>query len=209
MAPEYGATTGFFPVDDAVLSHLRLVARDRVDAGLVEAHHRAAGLWFDPEVDPDYTRTLELDLGTVRRTVAGPHPATGPAAAARHTRLPWVSRPAGPGDARASPRRRSRSRRSRAAPTPPTRRSSSPQGCWPATPGGTGSRASRGSRPRSRRDRLRHSAICTGPGCSTTCRPSGSTSSGSAARRASATPVRCHPTSRRLGAPAGWSPWRC
>ena len=72
MAPEYGATTGFFPVDEAVLSYLRLVARDRVDVTLVEAHQRAAGLWFDPEVDPDYTRTLELDLGVVRRTVAGP-----------------------------------------------------------------------------------------------------------------------------------------
>ncbi|MFW5474583.1 aconitate hydratase AcnA [Knoellia sp. CPCC 206450] len=72
MAPEYGATTGHFPVDEAVLSHLRLVARGRVDPGLVEAHHRAAGLWFDPEVDPDYTRTVEVDLAAVRRTLAGP-----------------------------------------------------------------------------------------------------------------------------------------
>ena len=72
MAPEYGATTGHFPVDDAVLSHLRLVARGRVDAGLVEAHHRAAGLWFDPHVDPVFTRSVEVDLAAVRRTVAGP-----------------------------------------------------------------------------------------------------------------------------------------
>ena len=72
MAPEYGATTGFFPVDDAVLSYLRLVARDRVDPALVEAHHRAAGLWFDPTTDPTYTRTLQLDLGDVQRAVAGP-----------------------------------------------------------------------------------------------------------------------------------------
>jgi len=72
MAPEYGATTGYFPVDEAVLAYLGLVGRDRVDAGLVEAHHRAAGLWFDPDLDPDYTRTLELDLAAVQRTVAGP-----------------------------------------------------------------------------------------------------------------------------------------
>jgi len=72
MAPEYGATTGHFPVDEAVLSYLRLVARGRVDADLVEAHQRAAGLWFDPEVDPDCTRTVEVDLAAVRRTVAGP-----------------------------------------------------------------------------------------------------------------------------------------
>lgn len=72
MAPEYGATTGHFPVDEAVLSHLRLVAQGRVDPTLVEAHHRAAGLWFDPEMDPDYTRSVEVDLAAVRRTVAGP-----------------------------------------------------------------------------------------------------------------------------------------
>ena len=43
-----------------------------VDVGLVEAHHRAAGLWFDPDIDPTCTRTVELDLAAVRRTVAGP-----------------------------------------------------------------------------------------------------------------------------------------
>ena len=72
MSPEYGATCGFFPVDDETLRYLRLTGRsdDRVE--LVEAYCRENGLWHDPEEQPTYSQVVELDLSTVEPSIAGP-----------------------------------------------------------------------------------------------------------------------------------------
>ncbi|MBY4897085.1 aconitate hydratase AcnA [Cupriavidus sp. AU9028] len=72
MAPEYGATTGYFPVDANTLQYLRGTGRDHAAIELIEAYARRVGLWFDPAARPRYTRVLELDLGTVGMHVAGP-----------------------------------------------------------------------------------------------------------------------------------------
>ena len=71
MAPEYGATCGFFPVDDVTLDYLRLSGRDESRIKLVEAYAKAQGLW-GTEADPVFTDTLELDLSTVQPSLAGP-----------------------------------------------------------------------------------------------------------------------------------------
>jgi aconitate hydratase len=71
MAPEYGATCGFFPVDDVTLGYLRLSGRDEHRIKLVEAYAKVQGLWRT-NVDPVFTDTLELDLGTVQPSLAGP-----------------------------------------------------------------------------------------------------------------------------------------
>ncbi|MFP5399328.1 MAG: aconitate hydratase AcnA [Gammaproteobacteria bacterium] len=72
MAPEYGATTGYFAVDAATLTYLRQTGRDAARLALVEAVARAAGLWFDPQAEPRYTRVVDIDLGAVDMHVAGP-----------------------------------------------------------------------------------------------------------------------------------------
>jgi aconitate hydratase len=73
MAPEYGATCGFFPVDRITLDYLRLSGRDEHRIALVEAYCRAQGMWRDATTpDPVFTDTLELDLGTVQPSLAGP-----------------------------------------------------------------------------------------------------------------------------------------
>jgi aconitate hydratase len=71
MAPEYGATCGFFPVDAITLDYLRLSGRDEHRIKLVEAYAKAQGLWRT-ETDPKFTDTLELDLSTVQPSLAGP-----------------------------------------------------------------------------------------------------------------------------------------
>ncbi|WP_174275172.1 aconitate hydratase AcnA [Sphingomonas bacterium] len=73
MAPEYGATCGFFPVDQATINYLRLTGRDEWQIDLVEAYCRAQGLWRDPTLpDPVFTDTLVLDMTTVQPSMAGP-----------------------------------------------------------------------------------------------------------------------------------------
>jgi aconitate hydratase len=72
MAPEYGATCGFFPVDEATLGYLRLSGRDEHRIKLVEAFAKAQGLWRTTGEDPTFTDTLELDLSTVQPSLAGP-----------------------------------------------------------------------------------------------------------------------------------------
>jgi aconitate hydratase len=71
MAPEYGATCGFFPVDQVTLDYLRLSGRDESRIKLVEAYAKAQGLWRTA-ADPVFTDTLELDLSTVQPSLAGP-----------------------------------------------------------------------------------------------------------------------------------------
>ena len=72
MSPEYGATCGFFPVDDVTLSYLRLTGRsdDRID--LVETYCKENMLWHDPEHEPTYSQVVELDLSEVEPSLAGP-----------------------------------------------------------------------------------------------------------------------------------------
>ncbi len=73
MAPEYGATCGFFGVDDKTLDYLRLTGREEEQIALVEAYAREQGLWIDPAAaDPIFTDTLELDMGSVVPSLAGP-----------------------------------------------------------------------------------------------------------------------------------------
>ena len=73
MAPEYGATCGFFPVDRETCDYLRFTGRDDDRVALVEAYAKAQGMWRDNDTpDPVFTATLELDLGTVEPSLAGP-----------------------------------------------------------------------------------------------------------------------------------------
>ncbi len=73
MAPEYGATMGFFPVDEEVLSYMRRTGRDEATVELVERYSKEQGLFrTDDTADPEFNDTLELDLSTVEPSVAGP-----------------------------------------------------------------------------------------------------------------------------------------
>src|SRR3989475_5377996 len=73
MAPEYGATMGFFPVDAETLAYLRFTARPTEQIALVEAYSKEQGLFrTDATPDPAFSDTLDLDLSTVEPTVAGP-----------------------------------------------------------------------------------------------------------------------------------------
>ena len=72
MAPEYGATCGFFGIDDKTLDYMRLTGRSDENIALVEAYAKQQGFWIDPSVEPIFTDTLELDLSTVVPSLAGP-----------------------------------------------------------------------------------------------------------------------------------------
>ncbi|MCP1468824.1 aconitate hydratase [Sphingobium sp. OAS761] len=72
MAPEYGATCGFFGIDDKTLDYMRLTGRTEENIALVEAYAKEQGFWIDPSVEPVFTDTLELDLATVVPSLAGP-----------------------------------------------------------------------------------------------------------------------------------------
>jgi aconitate hydratase len=73
MAPEYGATCGFFPVDAMTIGYLKLSGRDEHRIKLVEAYAKAQGMWRDSSTpDPVFTDTLELDMATVEPSLAGP-----------------------------------------------------------------------------------------------------------------------------------------
>ncbi len=73
MAPEYGATCGFFPIDQATLTYLRLTGRHPETVALVEAYAKAQGMWHEKDaIEPVFTDTLELDLSQVEPSLAGP-----------------------------------------------------------------------------------------------------------------------------------------
>jgi aconitate hydratase len=73
MAPEYGATCGFFPVDNITLDYLRLTGRSAETLALVESYCKQEQLWRDDSTaEPEFSALLELDLGTVKPCVAGP-----------------------------------------------------------------------------------------------------------------------------------------
>ncbi|MBB5516232.1 aconitate hydratase [Rubricella aquisinus] len=72
MAPEYGATCGFFPIDGETLRYLRTTGRDEQRIALVEAYAKANGFWRGADYDPVYTDTLHLDMGEIVPAISGP-----------------------------------------------------------------------------------------------------------------------------------------
>jgi aconitate hydratase len=72
MAPEYGSSTGYFPIDEATLAYLAATGRTAEAIALVEDYARATGLWFDPAAEPVYDDLVEIDLSAVRLSLAGP-----------------------------------------------------------------------------------------------------------------------------------------
>jgi aconitate hydratase A / 2-methylisocitrate dehydratase len=72
MSPEYGATCGFFPVDELTLDYLRLTGRPEERVALVEAYCKENQLWHEPSHEPEYSQVVELDLGAVEPSLAGP-----------------------------------------------------------------------------------------------------------------------------------------
>ncbi|MFP2400230.1 aconitate hydratase AcnA [Citrobacter braakii] len=72
MAPEYGATCGFFPIDDITLEYMRLSGRSEEQVELVNAYAKAQGMWRKPGDEPVFTSSLELDMGSVEASLAGP-----------------------------------------------------------------------------------------------------------------------------------------
>ncbi|MEL6548842.1 MAG: aconitate hydratase AcnA [Pseudomonadota bacterium] len=72
MAPEYGATCGFFPIDGETLRYLRTTGRDEARIALVEAYAKENGFWRDADYAPIYTDTLHLEMGTIVPAISGP-----------------------------------------------------------------------------------------------------------------------------------------
>ena len=73
MCPEYGATIAIFPIDEMTLDYLRLTGREEARVQLVDAYAKAQGLFRRPsDPDPTYSESIELDLGTVEPSLAGP-----------------------------------------------------------------------------------------------------------------------------------------
>ncbi|SEK59373.1 aconitate hydratase [Roseovarius nanhaiticus] len=72
MAPEYGATCGFFPIDDETLRYLTQTGRDKDRIALVEAYAKENGMWRDADYAPIYTDTLHLDMGEIVPAISGP-----------------------------------------------------------------------------------------------------------------------------------------
>ena len=72
MAPEYGATCGYFPIDEETLRYLRQTGRDEAHVALVAAYAHANGLWRGDDYDPVYTSRLELDMASVMPAISGP-----------------------------------------------------------------------------------------------------------------------------------------
>ncbi|MFV1605351.1 aconitate hydratase AcnA [Phaeobacter sp. JH20_29] len=72
MAPEYGATCGFFPIDEETIRYLRNTGRDEDRIALVEAYAKENGFWRDADYAPIYTDTLSLDMGTIVPAISGP-----------------------------------------------------------------------------------------------------------------------------------------
>ncbi|MEG0278940.1 MAG: aconitate hydratase AcnA [Morganella sp. (in: enterobacteria)] len=72
MSPEYGATCGFFPVDDVTLEYMRLTGRSDDEIALTQAYCKAQGLWRYPGDEPRFTSGMALDLATVETSLAGP-----------------------------------------------------------------------------------------------------------------------------------------
>ncbi|WP_345002082.1 aconitase family protein, partial [Tsukamurella soli] len=72
MSPEFGSTCAIFPIDGETINYLRLTGRTDQELALVEAYAKEQGMWHDPDREPAYSEYLELDLGTVVPSIAGP-----------------------------------------------------------------------------------------------------------------------------------------
>ncbi|NBR93885.1 MAG: aconitate hydratase AcnA [Actinobacteria bacterium] len=72
MSPEYGSTCAIFPIDEETITYLRLTGRSEEQLTLVAEYAKAQGLWHDPKATPRYSEHLELDLSTIRPSIAGP-----------------------------------------------------------------------------------------------------------------------------------------
>ncbi|MCH7322060.1 aconitate hydratase AcnA [Solibacillus sp. MA9] len=72
MAPEYGATCGFFAIDEESVNYMRLTGRDEEHIAVVEAYLKANGMWFDPTLEPVYTDVLEINLADIEANLSGP-----------------------------------------------------------------------------------------------------------------------------------------
>ena len=89
MSPEYGATCGFFPVDELTLDYLRLTGRSEERIALVEAYCKENLLWHEAGAQPTYSQVVELDLALGRAVARRPAPAAGPRSARpREGRVP-------------------------------------------------------------------------------------------------------------------------
>ncbi len=72
MSPEFGSTAAIFPIDDVTIEYLRLTGRSKEQLALVEAYAKEQGMWHDPKREPKYSEYIELDLGDVVASIAGP-----------------------------------------------------------------------------------------------------------------------------------------
>jgi aconitate hydratase len=72
MSPEFGSTAAIFPIDDVTIDYLRMTGRSDEQLALVEAYAKEQGMWHDPEREPKYSEYIELDLGDVVASIAGP-----------------------------------------------------------------------------------------------------------------------------------------
>ncbi len=72
MTPEFGGNSGYFAIDEQSITYLLATGRTREHTAFVEAYAKRVGLWFDPEANPRYSSTLEIDLGGVQPSLAGP-----------------------------------------------------------------------------------------------------------------------------------------
>src|SRR2546430_14879406 len=72
MSPEFGSTCAIFPIDAETLRYLEFTGRPVATRALVEAYAKEQGLWHDPSAEPDYSERLELDLGSIVPSLAGP-----------------------------------------------------------------------------------------------------------------------------------------
>ncbi|MFP3359802.1 aconitase family protein, partial [Planococcus sp. SIMBA_143] len=72
MAPEYGATCGFFPVDDETLEYMKLTGRSEEHIDIVKTYLQENDMFFDPVNEPVYSEVVDLDLSTVEPALAGP-----------------------------------------------------------------------------------------------------------------------------------------
>ncbi|HUS21125.1 MAG TPA: aconitate hydratase [Aeromicrobium sp.] len=72
MSPEYGSTIAIFPIDAETIKYMKLTGRSEQQLALVEAYAKAQGLWHDPETEPRYSEYIELDLGQIVPSIAGP-----------------------------------------------------------------------------------------------------------------------------------------